>query len=129
MPDPSDTPLVPEILPANDHLLTKFRYLTGKLVGYYEFIAYRPTEEVEKELQENPLAWEARLKIAPVVFSRILPVRQSIQHESAPKKRLSAGELAKMGFSVEQLKRLAQSEDNNETDATLVELGSNGNVP
>ena len=124
-----DKPLVPEILPANDHLLMRFRSICGKMTEFYEFIAYKPKEEVEKELREFPATWEARLKIAPILFSRILPVRSSVQHEAPPKRGITPGQLRDLGFSVEQLKRLAQLEDKAETEAQLVPpQGQNGNA-
>lgn len=100
-----------EIVARDDIMYLRIAKVGNAMMDFYDFVAEKPPNEVEEFFEKYPRTAEAKMRIAPVAFARLIPVKQKIQYERpTPKRRLSQEELTQMGVSKQQLVRLAEGE-------------------
>ena len=98
----------PELLPPTDMLYLRMEEISSAMLSFYEMIANGNPKTTEKFIAKYPMATAAKLRIAPVIFSKILPAKKQIEvNTSAPRRKLSPTQLLKLGVKKDELKRLA----------------------
>ena len=101
----------PEYIDPTDSLYLRVHEITSSLLRFYEKIATDTPEDLEEYLSKYPKSAAAKLRIAPVVLSKVLPAKKQIQvyPNNSPKKKLPPTGL--VGISTEELKKLAGIEE------------------
>ncbi len=105
-----------DIVPTTDMLYMRMEEISSALLSFYEMIATGKPEEIEKFMQKYPLTAAAKLRVAPVALSKVLPVKKHVEIDrGAARKRLPPTKLLKMGVGTEELKKLAGIKDESST--------------
>ena len=97
----------PEYIDSTDSLYLRVHEIASRLLTFYEKIATDKPEVLEEYLSKYPKSAAAKLRMASVIFSKVLPAKKQIQvyPNNSPKKRLPSTALS--GLSIDQLKKLA----------------------
>jgi len=97
-----------EVVPLVDMLYSRMEEISSALLSFYEMIATGTPDEIEEFMQKYPKTTAARLRVAPIALSKVLPVKRQMQiNNESPRKRLPPTQLVKMGVGIEELKKLA----------------------
>jgi len=118
LPASSTDPNEITIVTRDDAMYLRIAQVGNAMMDFYDFVAgsnpddEEKSQKVEAYFQKYPKTAEAKLRIAPVAFARLIPVKQQIMREDArrPLRRLSPDELKDMNLSKQQLVRLAEGE-------------------
>jgi len=101
-----------EVVPLADMLYGRMEEISSALLSFYEMIATGSPDEIEEFMRKYPLTAAAKLRVAPIALSKVLPVKKQVQiNNETPRKRLPPTQLVKMGVGIEGLKKLAGIED------------------
>jgi len=101
-----------EVVPLVDMLYSRMEEISSALLTFYEMIATGTPEDIEAFMVKYPLTAAAKLRVAPIALSKVLPVKKQVQiSNEPPRKRLAPTQLVKMGVGVDELKKLAGIED------------------
>jgi len=97
----------PEYIDPTDSLQLRVNKLALSILDFYKTIACGDPDEVEKYLSKYPKGAAVKLRMASVIFSKVLAAKKQIQvyPNNRPKKRLPSTGLS--GLSIDQLKKLA----------------------
>lgn len=105
-----------EVVPLVDMLYGRMEEISSALLSFYEMVASAPPDETEAFMEKYPLTAAAKLRVAPIALSKVLPVKKQVQiTNEPPRKRLAPTQLVKMGVGVEELKKLAGIENEGTT--------------
>jgi|TARA_R110001583_G_scaffold10613_3_gene48703 hypothetical protein len=100
-----------EVVSTEDALYLKMVGISNRLIDFYDLIS-SDSEESEEFFRKYPKTAEAKLRIAPVAFSRIMPSRRTLEPgPPAASRRLNPADIVKLGLSQEKLKDLAGIEE------------------
>ena len=104
-----------EYLDPTDSLYLRIQDISSAFLSFYEMLASNDPdklEELEEYFAKYPKAAQAKMRVAPVVLSKVLPARKQIQTiPAAPLKRLPPTKLVEMGVGTDELKKLAGIND------------------
>ncbi len=107
-PAPEDTDLVP----STDMLYMRMEEVASGLLSFYEMVATAPPEVIEAFIVKYPLTAAAKLRVAPIALSKVLPVKKQVQVSSGlSRRRLPPTALLKMGVGTGELRKLAGMEE------------------
>lgn len=118
LPGSSTDPNEITIVTRDDAMYLRIAQVGNAMMDFYDFVAgsspddEEKSQKVEEYFQKYPKTAEAKLRIAPVAFARLIPVKQQITRGDNPRplRRLSPDELKDMNLSKQQLLRLAEGE-------------------
>lgn len=115
MADPKDNGT--EYLDPTDSLYLRVQHISSAFLSFYEMLASNEPdklEEIEEYFNKYPKAAQAKMRVAPIVLSKVLPARKQIQTvPAAPLKRLPPTKLVELGVGTDELKKLAGIDDSN----------------
>lgn len=82
------------------------------MMGFYDMIAMAEPEETEEFFNKYPKTAEAKMRIAPVAFARLIPIKQKIIRDSSPgpKRRMTPEQIRELGLTKQQLVQLAEGD-------------------
>ena len=112
LPASSTDPNEITIVTQDDAMYLRIAKVGEAMMNFYDFVATSEPEEVETFFVKYPRTAEAKMRIAPVAFARLIPVKQKIMRDDTPmpKRRLSPEEFKALDLSRQQLVRLAEGE-------------------
>lgn len=103
-----------EIVARDDIMFLRIAKIGRAMMDFYDFVADQPPQEVEEFFEKYPRTAEAKMRIAPVAFARLIPVkiRQERAGEQRPARRLTQDEIRQIGLSKskQELTRLVEGE-------------------
>lgn len=112
LPASSTDPNEITVVTPDDAMYLRIARIGEAMMGFYDMIAMGNVEETEKFFEQYPKTAEAKLRIAPVAFARLIPVKTKIIREDdrRPRRRMTPEEIKELNLSKQQLMRLAEGE-------------------
>jgi len=102
-----------EVLDPYDSLYIRVQDISSDFISFYEMLASNEPaklQEIEDYFNKYPKAAQAKMRVAPVVLSKVLPARKQVAViKEKPKKALPAKAL--QGVDTDQLRQLAGIDD------------------
>ena len=101
-----------EVVARDDIMFLRIAKIGKAVMDFYDFVADKEPEKVEEFFTKYPKTAAAKMKIAPIAFARLIPIKFKEERSSNPRplRRLSSEEFKALDLSKQQLTRLAEGE-------------------